>query len=272
MTELTETLFAKVKDLADAGAGEDSSAPIIELDAPAWALRPDAGRDRLPAGWGAALLIATCALMAALGGLLIFAVNSSSADSTIRDTLAIAFAADVVLLALIGRSLLSKSDPRALLRVAVRRPAPAKGHDLAAQIAKAAAALAGAPAPAAPALPAPATAAAAPPPTAPPATAGGTENPASALSSFISREPVLIQGLVLVAGSLALAFGTDLGGAEVGGIAAVAAAALTALTRATTTSVAEPKGAAGEPLTAVPTAAPGADGAAPASGASAVAA
>ncbi len=265
MPDRTETLFARVQDLAQAGAGENASAPIIEVDAPAWALREDAGRDRLAAGWGIALLIAAGALMAGLAALLIVALDNSHADTTIRDALAIAFAADVVLLALIGRSLLSKSDPRALLRVAVRRPSPSPAHDLPAEIAKAAAALVGSP-PLAAAAPSPA---ATPAPSAPaPPAAPEAANPASALSSFIGREPVLIQGLVLVAGSLALAFGTDLGGGEVGGIAAAAAAALTLLTRTATTSIAKPTGAAGEPLTPAPpaaaTAPAAANGAAPA--------
>ncbi len=212
-----------------------SPAATVEVDAPSWALREGSARDSGTHLVGWMLLLA--GLMVGLALLFLLAVENSHSDHTIMAILAVAVAVDVTLVALLGRSAIPRRTPESILRLRIGAPRVAGGTAGSAQQTVAGDKAATS-----------ATNGASTAPESQPSAETTPAESASGLAALLGKEPVLVQTAVLVAGVLAVAFSTNLGGTEVGGIAAGAAAALGLLTRATTTSVAAPKNAAGEKL------------------------
>jgi hypothetical protein len=225
-------LLAEMESTA-AHAGPSPTA-TVEVDAPSWSLRKESGRD--PDTRLGSWMLLLAGLMLGLAILFVIGLENAHSNDTIRAILAGTIALGAALIVLVGRTALPKRTPESILHLRIGAPRVPAGADgstqqtvAAATGEKAAATTTNGAATAPESQPTPA-------------------EPASGLAALLGKEPVLVQTAVLVAGVLAVAFSTDLGGTEVGGIAAGAAAALGLLTRAATTPLADPKNAAGEKL------------------------
>lgn len=257
-------------ELADSLKPDESRPWAVAVEAPRWALD---GNDSPNATH---LIIATGALALGLGivaAAAIFGVGDVS--DLVQHFLIVAFAINVALVVIVTRSAIAGRQRVANLRLnlwngvesVTGQPAAAAGiPSHAASRASAAPAPAPPPVPAGTPVEAPPPAGASPPlPSPSPSAAQGT-TPLAPLANLIAREPVLIQALVLTAGALALAFGTDLSADDLGAILAAAAAALGLVTRNATVPVSGQPSATSPPdaVPAAPAVAPAPAGPAPA--------